>query len=155
MHIINSETSISESYIHAETLSLLDRKSILLFFLYISDIQDYECDISDIVYSFNNDFLIIINITDEIISDTKNIVDKKNDLDLIIQKYLKNWHIDRISLMTKLILRIGIYELQKSEVAPIIVINNIVELSKGYAEEGSFRIINGVLDAYYKKEIAV
>jgi transcription termination factor NusB len=153
MPSINTDNRAYEEYIHSQSLLELEKKSILLFFLYIFETQEYECTLSDIIYSFTVDFGIIINPSEQIMLDAEKIIEKKSDLDLLIQKYLKNWHIDRISIMTKLILRLGIWQLTESNNPPATIINDSIELSKGYAEEGSFRIVNGILDAYHKAGI--
>lgn len=55
--------------------------------------------------------------------------------------------VEKIDLVERAILRIGVYELlHKPEVPYRVVINEGVELAKSFGADGSHRYINGVLD---------
>src|ERR1035437_5841947 len=76
------------------------------------------------------------------------VVDKQKDLDLVIEKAAPDWPIDKISVMDRNILRIGLYELLFSDhdqVPPKVAINEAIELSKSFGGETSSKFINGVL----------
>ncbi|MEX0931407.1 MAG: transcription antitermination factor NusB [Candidatus Paceibacterota bacterium] len=82
------------------------------------------------------------------------IIQKKVDLDLIIQKAAPEWPIEKISIVDRNILRIGLYELlfaDRKEVPAKVAINEAVELSKAYGGENSSKFVNGVLGAVYKE----
>ncbi len=82
------------------------------------------------------------------------IVDKKKDLDLIIEKAAPDWPIDKINIMDRNILRLGLYELifaDRGEVPPKVAINEAIELSKTFGGETSSKFVNGVLGAVYKE----
>ncbi len=82
------------------------------------------------------------------------IVQKKPDLDLIIQKAAPEWPIDKISIVDRNILRIGLYELlfsDRKEVPAKVAINESVELAKAFGGENSSKFVNGVLGAVYKE----
>lgn len=82
------------------------------------------------------------------------IVDKKKDLDLIIEKAAPDWPIDKINIMDRNILRLGLYELifaDRGEVPPKVAINESIELSKTFGGETSSKFVNGVLGAVYKE----
>ena len=84
----------------------------------------------------------------------KGVLDKQKDLDLIIEKAAPDWPIDKISVMDRNILRIGLYELlfsDHSQVPPKVAINEAIELSKSFGGETSGKFINGVLGAVYKE----
>ena len=84
----------------------------------------------------------------------KGVLDKQKDLDLIIGKAAPDWPIDKISVMDRNILRIGLYELlfsDHSQVPPKVAINEAIELSKSFGGETSSKFINGVLGAVYKE----
>ncbi len=75
----------------------------------------------------------------------------KEDIDIIIKKYLKNWKIDRISKISLSILRIAFYEIiYKENMETNIVISEAVEISKNYLDQDDTAFINGVLGAYSK-----
>src|ERR1035437_4969463 len=84
----------------------------------------------------------------------KVVLDKQKDLDLIIGKAAPDWPIEKISVMDRNILRIGLYELLFSDhlqVPPKVAINEAIELSKSFGGETSSKFINGVLGAVYKE----
>lgn len=84
----------------------------------------------------------------------KGILEKRKDIDLIIEKAAPDWPIDKISIMDRNILRLGLYELlfsDRSQVPPKVAINEAIELSKSFGGETSSKFVNGVLGAVYKE----
>jgi N utilization substance protein B len=84
----------------------------------------------------------------------KGVIDKKTDLDNIITKAAPDWPLDKISLVDRNILRIGLYELlfsDRKEVPAKVAINEAIELAKSYGGEKSGGFINGVLGTVYKE----
>ena len=84
----------------------------------------------------------------------KGILEKQKDIDLIIEKAAPDWPIDKISVIDRNILRIGLYELlfsDRSQVPPKVAINEAIELSKTFGGETSSKFVNGVLGAVYKE----
>ena len=84
----------------------------------------------------------------------KGVLDKKRDIDLIIEKAAPDWPIDKISIIDRNILRIGLYELlfaDRSQVPPKVAINEAIELSKTFGGDTSSKFVNGVLGAVYKE----
>jgi len=82
------------------------------------------------------------------------IVEKQKTLDDIIEKAAPDWPIDRISVVDRNILRIGLYELlfaDRKEVPPKVAINESIELAKTFGGENSGKFVNGVLGAVYKE----
>ncbi len=84
----------------------------------------------------------------------KGLIDKKSDLDNIIVKAAPDWPIEKISIMDRNILRIGLYELlfsDRKEVPAKVAINEAIELAKVYGGEKSGSFVNGVLGTVYKE----
>jgi len=84
----------------------------------------------------------------------KLVLEKKKELDVLIEKAAPEWPIDRISIVDRNILRIGLSELlfaDRNEVPPKVAINEAIELAKAFGGETSGRFINGVLGAIYKE----
>ncbi|MEK7662447.1 MAG: transcription antitermination factor NusB [Patescibacteria group bacterium] len=82
------------------------------------------------------------------------IIEKQKTLDDIIEKAAPDWPIDRISVVDRNILRIGLYELlfaDRKEVPPKVAINEAIELAKTFGGENSGKFVNGVLGAVYKE----
>lgn len=83
-----------------------------------------------------------------------NVVGKKKDLDNIIEKAAPDWPIDKISIVDRNILRMGLAELlfaDRTEVPPKVAINEAIELAKSFGGETSGRFVNGVLGAVYRE----
>ncbi len=67
-------------------------------------------------------------------------------LDAAIQPVAPEWPIDQIARMDRLVLRMGLYELQsEADVPPKVVINEAVELAKAFGGDNSSKFVNGVL----------
>ena len=74
------------------------------------------------------------------------VLDKKNELDELANKYLNNWTIDRIESIGACILRMSIYEIKYMDTPDIVVINEAIELAKKYSDDKVKNMINAVLD---------
>jgi N utilization substance protein B len=73
---------------------------------------------------------------------------KEQEFDALIKQHSKNWAIDRVMLLDKIILRLGICEIVCFESIPVKVsINEYLDLSKVYSSPKSSPFINGILDA--------
>ena len=81
------------------------------------------------------------------------VITYKNDIDLVANKNLNNWTIDRLGNTDQAILRMGIYELLYTETPEIVSINEAVELAKTYSDDDVRKMINGVLDKIYHNKI--
>ena len=65
-----------------------------------------------------------------------------------IEGAAQGWKTSRFSKTTLTILSLAIYEMEKREDVPVkIAINEAVELSKKFDEEGSRKFVNGILGA--------
>ena len=74
------------------------------------------------------------------------VFDKQNWLDKVIENFLQDWTLERISRIDLAILRLAIYEmLRELDVPPGVAINEAVELAKIYGTDESPAFINGVL----------
>lgn len=82
------------------------------------------------------------------------ILSKRKDIDTIIEKAAPEWPIEKISIVDRNVLRIGLYELlfsERNEVPAKVAINEAIELGKTFGGENSGKFINGVLGAVYKE----
>jgi len=69
-------------------------------------------------------------------------------IDAIIKKKATHWNFDRIALIDKLLLRMGICELFYFEdIPPKVSINETIEIAKRFSTEKSGQFINGILDS--------
>ena len=75
------------------------------------------------------------------------VIDNSTEYDAHISKYAKNWDIERISLMDRTILRMGIGEMVNFSNIPVKVsINECIDIAKNYSSPKSGKFINGLLD---------
>ena len=82
------------------------------------------------------------------------VVKKKAIIDEIIEKAAPDWPIDKISIVDRNILRIGLYELlfgDRTQVPPKVAINESIELAKSFCGENSSKFSDGVLGGVYKE----
>ena len=69
-------------------------------------------------------------------------------IDTMIQTHLQHWDISRLTRVDLAILRMSVYSLLfQADIAPSIVIDEAIGISKDYGTDDSFRFINGVLDS--------
>ena len=81
------------------------------------------------------------------------IIENQKDIDKLVNKYLKDWTIDRLNNVDRAILSLGIYELKYTDIPSVVAINEAIELSKKYSEDAVVKMINGVLDNIYHSEV--
>lgn len=68
-------------------------------------------------------------------------------IDLEVNKYLKEWELEKIGNIERSILRLGAYELLYTDLDGAIIINEAVEIAKSLAGDNSPKLINAVLDS--------
>ena len=72
----------------------------------------------------------------------------------IIMSHLENWEIDRVALIDKILLKMGICEIYFiDDIPPKVTISEMVEIAKVYSTDESPVFINGILDAVFKNYI--
>lgn len=76
----------------------------------------------------------------------------RQEIDTRIIEVLENWPFERISLIDKIVLRLGVCEIVFFEdVPPQVAINEAIEVVKKYGGSESGRFVNGILDAVKKR----
>lgn len=100
------------------------------------------------------------NENDFVIELVDGVVENRKEIDKLIKKYAPEWPIEKITLIDRNVLRLGIYELKFAEskdgktVPPRVVINEAIELAKAFGSGSSGKFVNGVLGAIYKDALA-
>jgi N utilization substance protein B len=83
----------------------------------------------------------------------RKVLSNIEDLDERIIQRVTNWEMNRIALIDKILLRIGICELLHfPDIPPKVSINESIEIAKDYSTAGSAKFINGILDAILAEE---
>ena len=81
-----------------------------------------------------------------IVQKYERVLDKKEELDAKINQVAKGWDTQRMGKVDLSLLRLAVYEMQEDEEVPVgVAINEAVELSKKYGQDGSPAFINGIL----------
>ena len=82
----------------------------------------------------------------------RGVIEKRREVDRTISKYTENWDVDRLGVLDRTILRVAVYEmLFRSDIPPVVSINEAVEIAKAYISKESGRFVNGVLDRIQKE----
>lgn len=124
-------------------------RSLLFHVLYAADAFDYETSAVVIAANFNREYDTNIDLEGEIITIVNAIALKRDELDEQIVPFLENWKFDRIGRCTLLVLRYAIWEILYTTTPHSIIINEAIELAKCFAEQDSYKFVNGILDKIY------
>ena len=100
-----------------------------------------------IAYELEDVFKENLEIDNEYVRNIVNgVLDKQEEIDSTITKYLENWDLDRLGKTDKAILRLATYEMMHYDTPVIVVINEAIELAKKYSDDKVVKLINAVLD---------
>ncbi|MGH2569080.1 MAG: transcription antitermination factor NusB [Bacteroidota bacterium] len=79
---------------------------------------------------------------------TMKAIESSDEIDGMIRKRVEHWEFNRLAVIDKIILRIGICELLFFEdIPPKVTINEAIEIARRYSTEKSDKFVNGVLDS--------
>jgi transcription antitermination protein NusB len=76
------------------------------------------------------------------------------ELDERITAASEGWTADRLGAVERSALRVGIHELQQSDVPAEVAINEAVAFAKRYSSEDAARLVNGILGRIQREEAA-
>ena len=128
-----------------QTLFELDMKGAL---------SDSSLNIDEIIQRNTEEFgegIKDVSFTTNIIT---NALSRRITIDDIIIRAAPDWPLDKIGIVDRNILRIGLTELlfgDRTQVPPKVAIDEAIELAKAFAGETSGKFVNGVLGAIYKE----
>jgi N utilization substance protein B len=81
----------------------------------------------------------------------ESVISHIEELDRLISQISENWTIERLALIDKNILRMGMVELLYFQEIPVkVTINEAVEIAKKFSTPDSGRFVNGILDKVVK-----
>lgn len=126
-----------------------EARSVIMTILY----QVFMYQSSKIEYNLDEVIKDNLEIDNDFVKETvTGVLDNKENIVNIANKYLKDWTFDRLGLTDRAILSMGIYELLYTNTPEVVAINEAVELSKKYSDDKVKNMINGVLDKVYHEE---
>ncbi len=83
-------------------------------------------------------FLVLVN----------GVLETISEIDALIERFSKNWKINRMSSVDRNVMRIAVYELLYCEdIPPKVSINEAVDVGKKFGTEESGAFINGIMDS--------
>jgi N utilization substance protein B len=78
-------------------------------------------------------------------------IERVGQADELIVKHLKNWRIERVAVIDRLVMRMAIAEMLTHPDTPAkVIINEALELVRTFSGEEPVPLVNGVLDAVKK-----
>lgn len=73
------------------------------------------------------------------------------ETDALIAAHAKNWRLERLAIIDRLVLRMALYELLAEPETPAkVIINEALELARTFSADDAVPFVNGVLDAARK-----
>ena len=79
-------------------------------------------------------------------------MDNKSKIDILISKFAKSWSTEQMASIDRSLLRMSVYELMfDASLPPKVVINEAIELAKGFGGDNSSKFMNGILGALLNK----
>ena len=74
-------------------------------------------------------------------------LERRAEIDRRIEEVARNWQLRRMAAIDRNILRLGAYELlYRSDIPPLVAINEAIEIAKKYSTKNSGPFVNGILD---------
>lgn len=134
--------------VETEITRITTRKHIL-FFLFQTNFRDEDYGSYLGLYrqmnpELESDIDYFLKVVNGIASDRRAV-------DSLYEKYLRNWEVDRLPIVDRVILEIAVFEIVNCDDIPVSVsINEAVRLAKEYAGDGASSYINGVLSSFEK-----
>ena len=129
-------------------------RTVILQSLYEWDFYDKKKDVTEILERNMAEFAPGVDEPEFGWKIMQGVAEHFNEIDNIIKKAAPEWPLDKIAIIDRNILRIGLYELlfaNPDEVPPKVAINEAIELAKNYGGPNTARFINGVLGTIYRE----
>lgn len=114
--------------------------------------DDKKFDLDEVLAKNIQRYSKTLKDTDFVIELVKGINAHAADLDAALQPLAPEWPLDQIARMDRIVLRIGAYELLYQKNTPDkVIINEAVELAKGFGGDNSSKFVNGVLGSLLRQ----
>ncbi|MDZ4712692.1 MAG: transcription antitermination factor NusB [bacterium] len=80
------------------------------------------------------------------------VIDNEKILDEYILEKVVNWELERMAMIDRILLRMGVAELLYfPDIPPKVSINEAIDISKEFCTRSSGKFVNGILDAVLEK----
>ncbi len=128
-----------------------DQRSLAFQLYYCIDRSSYEISLEELIVELQREYNIEIEANSFALSVVTGALEHGDELEKMVEPKLKNWELNRLSCAVRMILKMALFEMFYLKIPGTIVINEYLEITKGYAEKGAHRIINGILDQISKE----
>ncbi|HOZ36227.1 MAG TPA: transcription antitermination factor NusB [bacterium] len=128
-------------------------RTVAMQILFEWDFNNRSEKLSEVINYNVNEFAVGLDEERDFIEKlVRGVVKNMAEIDETIVKYAPEWPIEKITIIDRSVLRLGIYELMiDREVPPKVAINESIEVAKAYGGESSGRFVNGVLGSVYRE----
>ena len=124
------------------------RKKIMTILYQISIYEKNKIE-----YNIDNVIKEVMPIDNEFVKEiVHGVIEHKEKIDELANKYLNKWTIDRLGNTDGAILRMGIYEMIYTETPNVVAINEAIELAKTYSDDDVRKMINATMDKINKDQ---
>ena len=111
-----------------------------------------QSDSENVIDMIDEDLeLKISNETKEYIHSLVDLIKQHtNEMDRVLSSKSKNWELNRITLMDRLILKMALTEMiYMEDIPPKVSISEGVEIAKEFSTDDSSSFVNGIMDSVY------
>ena len=81
------------------------------------------------------------------------VLEERAEIDAELRAAAENWSLERMAVVDRNVLRIGVYELTRDpDVPEKVAINEAIDLARRFSSEEACAFVNGVLDRIRRRE---
>ena len=79
-------------------------------------------------------------------------LERRDEIDGLLAAHAQNWRVERMTVIDRIVLRMGVYEMLVEKDTPSkVIINEAIELARSFTGEEAVGFVNGVLDGVRKE----
>jgi N utilization substance protein B len=79
-------------------------------------------------------------------------VERREEIDRMLAAHAQNWRVERMAVIDRVVLRMGVFEmLAEGDTPSKVIINEAIELARNFSGEEAVPFVNGVLDGVRKE----
>jgi N utilization substance protein B len=79
-------------------------------------------------------------------------LERQAEIDTLLAAHAQNWRVERMAVIDRIVLRMGVYEmLAEMDTPSKVIINEAIELARSFSGDEAVGFVNGVLDAVRKE----
>lgn len=125
------------------------QSAVAIVYMYLMTEKDIDIIIEENkLASSESDFISFLPLDEEMRDACYRVVDRLSIYKSVIDaKIKKSWRFERLGRLEQSILLIALAELEQGFQEKAIIVNEAVNLAKEFADENSYKFINGVLDS--------